>query len=128
MRLLLDTHTLVWWLAGDDRLTEKVRALLSDEAHEILVSAATAWELSTKHRLGKLPGVAAIVDDLATYIDAQGFIALDITLAHAQRAGALAGAHRDPFDRMLAAQAHIEDLILVSADEALDAFGVRRVW
>lgn len=128
MRLLLDTHTLVWWLAGDDRLTEKVRSLLSDESHEILVSAATAWELSTKHRLGKLPGVAAIVDDLATYIDAQGFIALDITLAHAQRAGALAGAHRDPFDRMLAAQAHIEDLILVSADEALDAFGVRRVW
>lgn len=128
MRLLLDTHAFIWWLGGDSRLPDRIRALLADETNEIFVSAASAWELSTKHRLGKLPGIGPIVHDIEGAITSQGFAALEISIRHAQHAGLLGADHRDPFDRMLAAQAHAEGLVLVSLDEALDAFGVQRLW
>ena len=128
VRLLLDTHAFLWWLDGDRRLSRKARALIGDEGNVVLVSAASAWEISTKARLGKLPGAVDVAADIAGSMAAQKFSALDITILHAQRAGRLPGEHRDPFDRMLAAQAQIEDLPIVSDDRVFDGYGVSRVW
>ena len=128
MRLLLDTHAFLWWLDGDRRLSRKVRALIGDEGNVVLVSAASAWEISTKARLGKLPGAVDVAADIAGSVAAQNFSALDITILHAQRAGRLPGEHRDPFDRMLAAQAQLEDLPIVSDDRVFDEYGVSRIW
>lgn len=128
MRLLLDTHALLWWLAGDEALSTAARSAIADEANTVHVSAASAWEITTKHRLGKLPGAQAIVHDLEAVIASQGFDGLSISLRHGQAAGALAGPHRDPFDRMLIAQAMLEDLVLVSNEQAFDVYGVRRLW
>lgn len=129
MRLLLDTHALLWWFAGDEgRLPEAVRAQIADIRNEVLVSAASAWEIATKHRLGKLPGVTELMDDLEGHVCGQAFRWLDITAAHALRAGLLPVAHRDPFDRMLIAQAQAVDAVLVSNEVLFDAFGVRRLW
>ena len=128
MRLLLDTHALLWWLDGDRRLPLKVRRAIADDANTILVSAASAWEITTKARLGKLPGALDVAADVAGCVAAQGFFALDITVLHAQKAGGLAGAHRDPFDRMLIAQAQLEDVALVSDDRVFDEYQMRRLW
>jgi len=128
LRLLLDTHALLWWLAGNQSLSPRAKAAIADEANEILVSAASAWEVATKHRNGKLPFAAAIVIDLPKTIQDQGFTELPITLRHGQAAGSLPGPHRDPFDRMLIAQAMLEDLVLVSNEQPFDVYGVRRLW
>lgn len=128
MRILLDTHTLLWWLDGDRRLGKRARAAIADERTTVLVSAASAWEITTKARLGKLPGAVEVAGDVSACLRSQRFDALDITMAHAQRAGSLPGAHRDPFDRMLIAQAQAENLPLVSNDEIFDRFGVVRIW
>lgn len=128
MRLLLDTHTLLWWLDGDRRLSRRARTRINDPENAILVSAASAWEITMKHRIGKLPGAAEVAADVAGAVAGQGFTALDITILHAQRAGRLAGDHRDPFDRMLAAQAQLEDLPLVTDDPVFDRLGVNRIW
>lgn len=128
MRLLLDTHTLLWWLDGDRRLSLKARRAIRDESNTILVSAASAWEITTKARLGKLPRALDVAADVTGCVAGQGFSALDITMLHAQRAGGLAGEHRDPFDRMLIAQAQLEDVAVVSDDEVFDRYGVRRFW
>ncbi len=127
-RSLLDTHAFLWWLAGDERLSGAARKAMSEALNPIFVSAASIWEIATKHRLGKLPGASAIVADLAGVIESQGFIGLPITIRHGQAAGALPGPHRDPFDRMLIAQAILDDLVLVSNERAFDAYGVRRLW
>jgi PIN domain nuclease of toxin-antitoxin system len=128
VRLLLDTHALLWWLDGDRRLSLKARRAIANESNAILVSAVSAWEITTKARLGKLAGATDVAADVAACVAAQGFLSLDITLLHAQRAGSLPGTHRDPFDRMLIAQSQIEDVALVTDDEAFDAFDVRRLW
>ena len=128
MRLLLDTHTLLWWLDGDRRLSRRARTAIGSADNHVLVSAASAWELSTKSRLGKLPGATDVAADVAGCLASQGFVELPISVVHAQRAGALAIAHRDPFDRMLIAQAQMEDLPLVTNETLFDAFGVARVW
>jgi PIN domain nuclease of toxin-antitoxin system len=128
VRLLLDTHAFLWWLAGDDALSEAARTAIADEANDIFVSAASAWEITTKHRIGKLPGAAAIVADLDATIAGQGFIGLPIGVRHGQVAGALPGPHRDPFDRMLIAQAMLENLMLVSNEQTFDAYGASRLW
>lgn len=128
MRLLLDTHALLWWLDGDRRLSLKARRAMANQSNAILVSAASAWEITTKARLGKLPGATDVAADVAACVASQGFQPLDITILHAQRAGNLAGAHGDPFDRMLIAQSQIEDVALVSDDQAFDEFDVRRFW
>ena len=128
MRLLLDTHTLLWWLDGDRRLSRSARIRLADEDNVVLVSAASAWEITTKARLGKLPGAQDVAEDVAGAVASQGFIALDITILHAQRAGRLPGEHRDPFDRMLIAQAQLEDVPIVSNEAVFDGYGVNRVW
>ena len=128
MRLLLDTHALLWWLDGDRRLSRKARSAIGDEHSLIVVSSASAWEIATKVRLGRLPGAVDVAADVAGAVASQGFSALDITIRHAQRAGRLPGEHRDPFDRMLIAQAQLEDLAIISNDSALDGYAVERVW
>ena len=105
VRLLLDTHAFLWWLADSGRLSDTARSRIADERNRILVSAASAWEIATKHRIGRLPGCEAIALDIAGHIVAQGFEDLPISVADAERAGHLPGPHRDPFDRMLASQA-----------------------
>jgi PIN domain nuclease of toxin-antitoxin system len=126
--LLLDTHAFIWWLSGDGRLSRKARAALAADVNGIFVSAASAWEIATKYRIGKLDGVAAVVVDVAGAISSQGFSALPIGVQHGQLAGSLPGGHRDPFDRMLIAQALLENLLLVSNDSVFDGFGVHRYW
>lgn len=128
MRLLLDTHALLWWLAGDESLSGVARAAIGDMDNEVHVSAASAWEVATKHRIGKLPGAGPLVVDFAREIRAQGFLPLPISLEHAQVAGSLASEHRDPFDRMLVAQAREEKMALVSRDAVFGDFDVQRVW
>jgi PIN domain nuclease of toxin-antitoxin system len=129
MQLLLDTHALLWWLSGDDALSAAAQTAVADENNGIFVSAASIWEIATKHRIGKLPGIAAaIVADLDRVIADQGFIGLPINLRHGQVAGTLPGPHRDPFDRMLIAQAMLENLVLVSNEHPFDAYGVARLW
>jgi PIN domain nuclease of toxin-antitoxin system len=128
VRLLLDTHALLWWLAGDEALPASARKSIADERIDVLVSAASAWEIATKHRIGKLPGVGSVVADLDATIASQGFSGLPISLRHGQAAGSLPGPHRNPFDRMLIAQAMLEDLVLVSNELAFDVYGVKRLW
>jgi PIN domain nuclease of toxin-antitoxin system len=128
VRVLLDTHAFLWWLDGDTRLPVKVRRLVAQERNTIFVSAASAWEISTKFRLGRLPAAADVAADITGCIASQGFSPLEITVQHAQRAGGLPGTHRDPFDRMLIAQSQMEDLPLVSNEEIFEEYGVNRVW
>lgn len=128
MRFLLDTHTLLWWMTDDPQLSSPVRALIADERNDILVSAASAWEISTKHRLGKLPIGALAIPRFNELIAADGFEHLPVTFLHALRAGSFSHAHRDPFDRMLAAQSMLEGAPLVTRDPVFAAFGVEVVW
>ena len=128
MRVLLDTHVLLWAAAYDELLSPRARQLMQAQRNEVFVSAASAWEIATKYRLGKLPKAQALVDDFVSTIQSAGYVPLPISLEHALRAGRLAADHKDPFDRMLAAQAIHEDLALISNDEQFDVFGVRREW
>ena len=128
MRLLLDTHVLLWWLTGLDRLPSGVRATIQDDSNEKLVSAASAWEISTKYHLGKLPRAEALMTDFAETIAAHGFLELPLSVADAALAGSLPFHHRDPFDRMLIAQALAGELALVSNETVFDSYGVSRVW
>ena len=128
LRALLDTHAFLWWLADSGRLSGTAYRAIADEDNEIVVSAASAWEIATKFRLGKLPKGEAAAGDVAGSIASQGFEALPIDVADAERAGRLPGPHRDPFDRMLIAQALARDLAIVSIDAAFDRYGVERLW
>jgi PIN domain nuclease of toxin-antitoxin system len=128
VRLLLDTHAVLWWLVGDERLPLRARTAISDSTNEIYVSAASAWEIATKVRIGKLPEAVKLAHDLAGNVAVQGFRELAVTVEHGQRAGLLPGAHKDPFDRMLIAQAQSENLVLVSNEEIFDDYSVVRLW
>ena len=128
MRLLLDTHTLLWCFNASPSLSSRARRLIEDGGNEILVSAASAWEISTKVRLGKLPTGEELIADFDRYLAQLGCDALPISLEHALRAGRLPGEHRDPFDRMLIAQAQTENLPIVSNDRIFDVYAVRRIW
>ena len=128
LTVLLDTHTLLWWLFDSAELSPKARVLLGDRKIRVLVSAASAWEIATKFRLGRLPAAAPLVADFAGWIAKAGFVELPITPAHACAAGLLVGEHRDPFDRLLAAQALAEEVAVLGCDGALDDFGTQRLW
>lgn len=128
MRLLLDTHALLWSVTGDSRLSRKAESALANMSCEIFVSAATVWELTTKYRIGKLEGAAPFVQHIESTFRRLGLHGLPIGIDHAHKAGSLAGEHKDPFDRMLIAQALMEDLTLVSNEKLFDGFGVRRLW
>jgi PIN domain nuclease of toxin-antitoxin system len=125
-KLLLDTHALLWWATSDRALSQKVRRLMQDEATSVVVSAASAWEISTKVRLGRLTWVAQT--SLEAYCAEQRFDVLPMTFAHAERAGSWTQDHGDPFDRMLAAQSEIEGLPLATNDRKISAFGIETIW
>ncbi len=129
MRYLLDTHALIW-VARDEknRFSAQVSALLIANPSAVYVSVASAWEMATKSRLAKLPGVEVFLGSFESRLVVAGFNSLQITIRHSLLAGSLEGSHKDPFDRILAAQALLENLTLLSNDAALDAFGVRRIW
>lgn len=128
MRLLLDTHALLWFAAGDESLSHAAREAVCDYANDVFVSAVSAMEIATKHRIGKLPGGAVLAAQFVETVDALGFTGLPIGLEAARMAGAMLHAHRDPFDRLLIAQALTEDCLLVSNEKIFDEFGVRRLW
>ena len=121
MRLLLDTHTLLWTLGEPARLASQARDAIEDERNEVFVSAVSAWEIAIKRALGKL----VAPDDLEAKVLSQGFSPLHITFHHADLAGALPRHHADPFDRMLVAQAEAEGLTLVTRDATMPVYGVR---
>jgi PIN domain nuclease of toxin-antitoxin system len=128
VRFLLDTHTLLWCFNLSRLLTPRARLIIEDGKNEILVSAASAWEIATKVRLGKLPTGEELASDLDRYLAQLGFEELPISIDHAVRAGRLPGEHRDPFDRMLIAQAQAEDLKIISNDRIFDTYSVQRIW
>jgi PIN domain nuclease of toxin-antitoxin system len=128
MRYLLDTHALLWWFTDDPRLSQIARDAIADEANTILVSAASAWEISTKHRLGKLNEAADAVRRFDELVVADGFQHLPVSHFHGLKAGGYGVPHRDPFDRMLAAQSELEGVPLLTCDPAFAAFGTRTVW
>jgi PIN domain nuclease of toxin-antitoxin system len=127
-RLLLDTHALLWWLADPKQLSAKAHAAIGDPEHQVLVSAASAWELATKVRLGKLEMGQQLLSQLPDVLASQGFELLPILFSHGLRAGGYPQAHRDPFDRLLAAQAELENLTLVTLDPALQACPCQLLW
>lgn len=128
MQALLDTHALLWWFSDDRSLTTRARKIIAETRNEIFVSAASAWEIATKLRLGKLPGAADLVADFAGHLDREGFQNLAISLDNAIRAGSLPGPLKDPFDRMLIAQAQAENMPVVSIETVFDSYGIRRIW
>ncbi|OQY23974.1 MAG: twitching motility protein PilT [Desulfobacteraceae bacterium 4572_35.2] len=120
-RFLLDTHTLLWWLADSEQLGNRCREVIGDQRNQVFVSAATTWEISIKMSLGKL----AAPEDIDSIVADEGFSKLPISLYHGQLAGHLPAIHRDPFDRMLIAQAQAEGLILLTADEMIAQYQLR---
>lgn len=128
VRALLDTHAFLWWMADSRRLSGSAHRAIADEANDIVVSVASAWGIATRFRLGRLPWGEVVAIDVAGCIAGQGFEELRINVADAERAGRLPGPHRDPFDRMLVAQALTHDLVIVSIDAVFDHYGVNRLW
>jgi len=128
LKLLLDTHTLLWWWKDDPRLSRRAAKAIADEANIVLVSAASAWEIATKHRIGKLPGAESAIRDFNELIVVDGFGHLAVSYQHAIKAGGFDIVHRDPFDRMLAAQSIIEGAALVTDDAAMKLFCVKCHW
>jgi PIN domain nuclease of toxin-antitoxin system len=120
VRLLLDTHLLLWWLADDPALPARAAQLIADPANDVFVSAISLWEIAIKSRLGKLE---ADVDAILAAVPASGFQPLPMSLAHAARVAHLPDLHRDPFDRALVAQAHLEPMHLLTHDPVVAAYG-----
>ena len=128
MRVLLDTHALLWATNSPKSLSRRAKEIVAGQRNVIFVSAASAWEIATKVRLGKLPGAETLERDFLEFMDRAGYTLIPIDAATALRAGRLPAAHRDAFDRMIAAQALAEDLPILSADAKLDTFGITRIW
>ena len=128
MKLLLDTHALLWWWTNDPQLSAKAKRAIANDANTILVSAASAWEIATKTRLGKLDIGPLALTRFAALVQADGFAHLPMTWQHCVHSGGLPLDQRDPFDRMLAAQSLIEDAALVTKDAAFAVFDTRVLW
>lgn len=128
MKLLLDTHAFLWWVTDDRGLSDAARAAIADESNVIFVSAATAWEIATKHRLGKLDKAAGAFERFTELVAADGFSLMPVEACHALKAGSYAVSHRDPFDRMLAAQSSVEGMKLVTRDSAFKQFRTAVFW
>jgi len=123
-RFLLDTHVFLWWCADSPQLGHEARDAIAEPGNQVLVSAASAWEMAIKSALGRLRAPR----DVEGAMEANGFQKLAISFAHAARAGALPSRHADPFDRMLVAQAELEDLTLVTHDRRMESHGVAILW
>jgi PIN domain nuclease of toxin-antitoxin system len=128
VRVLLDTHTLLWAKISPEKLGRQAAEILAQPLNVIFVSAASAWEIATKVRLGKIPGLERLERDFLEIMEQSGYTLLPIDVANALRAARFTAPHRDPFDRMIAAQALAMDMPILSKDTKLDAFGVRRLW
>jgi len=128
VRALLDTQALLWWLADDPALSKPARKFIAETKNTVIVSAASAWEIATKVRLGKLSTAAELAADFVGLVGREGFELLPISPDHAIRAGLLPGPHKDPFDHMLIAQAQAEGVPVVTNEIVFDAYGVRRIW
>ena len=128
LNLLLDTHALLWWLTDDPKLSPVARKAILNPTHTVWVSAASAWELATKARLGKLDQAKALLQSFDAMMSEEGFQHLPVSHRHALHAGILASNHRDPFDLMLASQAQIEGYTLISSNPVFDLLGARKIW
>ena len=126
--MLLDTNVLLWATLAPWSLSRTATAAITDASNTVLVSAASAWEIATKVRIGKLAGAEKLERDFALYMTDAGYIMLPIEVDVALRGGRLVGKHRDPFDRIIVAHALMLDIAVVSSDAKLDGFGVRRIW
>ena len=127
MKLLLDSHALVWAALGSPKLSRKARHSL-ETAESVFISAASAWEIATKVRLGRWEEARPVDVDFVTRLQTAGYELMPISVDVALRAGRMAGAHGDPFDRIIAAQALALDIPVISIDGSLDSFGVARIW
>ena len=125
---LLDTHVVLWWFFNDPQLSYRSRAIIEDGEQKLFVSAASAWEISTKHRIGKLPKAAEAVDRFEELLRQARMESLAISMQHGLLAGSLVSEHRDPFDRMIVPQAQLEKLAVISADPVFKGFGIEVVW
>jgi len=125
---LLDTHVLLWWLFDDPKLSKNAKSTITSPDSRIFVSSVSGWEISIKYHLGKMPHVGHLVQELPLYIRRERFEILPISLEHAIAAGGIEGKHKDPFDRMLIAQARSEKLILISNDKILKKYKVPLLW
>jgi PIN domain nuclease of toxin-antitoxin system len=128
LRALLDTHALLWWLSDDPALTRTARKIIAETKNTLIVSAASAWEIAIKVRLGKLPTAIDLAADFSGLIGREGFELLSISAEHGIRAGLLPGPHKDPFDRMLIAQAQAENMPIISNEVSFEKYGLRRLW
>ena len=126
--LLLDTHALLWWLTEDRAMPESAQRIIADKSNTVMVSAASAWEIATKVRLGKLNVATQIIENFPVCLATERFVDLSVTAQHGIRAGSLPGPHKDPFDRMLIAQALEENLQIVSNERIFESYGVMRLW
>jgi PIN domain nuclease of toxin-antitoxin system len=128
MRLLLDTHAFLWWIADDARLSKRARSAIASRGDECFVSVASCWEIAIKVSLKKLKLESPVDRFIPEQLAVNSFSLLPIEFAHVARVARFAFHHRDPFDRLLAAQAVIEDLTLVSADRIFPRYGAKRLW
>jgi PIN domain nuclease of toxin-antitoxin system len=127
MKVLLDTHAVFWWFGYPDRLSKRAESILADTKNIILVSAATAWELAIKSNLGKIDA-QDLVTEFGREVNQDGFVELPISIEHAAKAGMLPLHHRDPFDRLLVAQAQTLTVPILSGDRTLDRYDIKRIW
>ncbi len=128
MRVLLDTHALLWWLFNDPKLSQHARDLIKEPGNTVLMSSASAWEIATKYRLGKLPEAGEVAQNLPELLRMARIDVLPISVEHALAAGHLPGPHRDPFDRMLIAQAQLERIPIITTDGEFSKYDVQIMW
>jgi PIN domain nuclease of toxin-antitoxin system len=128
VKLLLDTHTILWQMLDDPKLSHRAKEAIEDLSNDVFVSVVCIWEIATKVRIGKLEEPGDLLKDPHSAFARLGFRDLPLTLSHARLGGSLSHSHKDPFDRMLAAQAQLEGLTIVSADSIFDGMAVTRLW
>ena len=128
MKVLLDTHVLLWAIGDANKLSRRVRNILEDRTNEVFISSASFWEISTKYRIGRLPSADQIITNYETILNELDSLELSISIRHALTAGLFNTTHRDPFDRILAAQSLIENVALITQDKALSHFPINTIW
>lgn len=128
MKLLLDTHSVAWAILQVDKLSQPARQTIEEPSNQVHVSICSAWEIAIKVGLGKWPEAKVLLHTFEVQIEDAGFVLLPIKVAHVRVAGLMQGSHRDPFDRLLVAQASVEDLTLVTSDAKVRSMGVPCLW